>query len=163
MRFSAPSKNRGAFFDSISQVSHESICKVIKENLDRAFTDEDRYICQYPVVEGLLRLIVNNGGVRAFFERSNYSKIAVYGMSDLGRLFIDIMLSEDITPVCIIDKNSARFSSYKGIPVIGPYQIEEYDYDCIIVALVHLYNSVLETLLGQGIDLDKVISLGSVI
>ena len=159
----APSKNRENFFAEYTSGVEDSVRTLIKKYLMDGSTDYDRYICQYPVVDGLLRLVVNGGGVASFFEKNGISKIAIYGMSDLGKLFADILLKEGIKPICIIDKNPYRYSSYKGIPVVGPYQIIDYEYDCIVVALVHLYNSVLETLMAQGVDLDSVISLGSIV
>ena len=159
----APSKKRDTFFSSF-QNKKVDMCSLIRENLMNAFQEEDRYICQYPVVDSLLRLVVKENGIKDYFNRCGLKKIAIYGMSNLGKLFIDILQKEEIEVKCIIDKNHSRFAkTYKGIPIIGPYQIGEYDYDCIIVTLVHLYSSVLETLMAQGIDLDKVMSLGSVV
>lgn len=159
----APSKYRSTFFEEYGASAEKSILELIRKNLISSSSDYDRYICQYPVIDGLLRLVVSDGGITQFFEKNEIHKIAVYGMSDLGKLFVDILLKEGIRPECIIDKNPSRYSSYKGIPVIGPFQIVDYDYDCIVVALVHLYNSVLETLMAQGVSLDSIISLGSVV
>ncbi len=155
----APSKNRIAFFKEY-EAGSPTVCELIRDNLIYAH-NYDRMLCQYPAIEGLLRGTINNTLVD-FFDRNHYKKVAVYGMSELGLLFIDLLLKNEIIPVCIIDKNSSRYEAYKGIPVIGPYQIDD-SYDCIIVTVMHLYNNVLETLMAQGVDLDKVISLGSVV
>lgn len=160
-----PSKNRRAFFNDFStNTSSANIYDLIKEHLLPKFNEKDRFWCQYPVVESLLKMNIYGNGASDFFSNNGYKKIAIYGLGDLGKTLIQNLKKTNIEIVCLVDRNYSRFpNTYDGIKVIGPHQLENEDYDCIVVTLVHLYNSILEVLLVEEVDLNKIISIGSII
>lgn len=158
-----PSKNRPAFFEEVNN-GGQDMDELIKKYCLPQPGEKDRYWCQYPVVNNLLRLKVEGKGIRPYFETNHFQNIIVYGMGELGKLFVRMLQQEGIMVQCIIDKNYKRFpEQFEGVPVVGPHDIHNYEYDCVIVSLVHLYNSVLETLLAQGVDINKILSMGSIV
>lgn len=155
-----PSKKRQEFFDNIES---KSIDENIRENLRSVFDERERYYCEYPVLNTLLQNHLNGNKSKAFFEKNGYKRIALYGMGILGMTVLKDFQYSGIDICCLVDKNYGRFPEYLyGIPVIGPYQLKQYNVDCVVVTSVHLYNSILETLLSQGIDLNIIINIGSV-
>ena len=159
-----PSKQRRLFFAEMVKQDGINMDEIIVRHLNPAFDQKERYWYQYPIVDTLLKLHIQQNGIRNFFEKNNYYKVVIYGIGDLGKTFLKMLQIEGVNVQCLIDKNYKRFSRmYAGIPVIGPHELEKYDYDCVVVSLVHLYNSALETLIVQGVDLNKIISIGSVV
>ncbi len=157
------SKNRAEFFEEFRQ-KEQRTSEVIKKYLVPQFGEKDRFWLQYPIAEGMLQMSLNGKSTADFFRKNQYKKIAIYGLGKLGKMLVQDLEGTDIEIQCLIDRNYARFpEQYKGIKVIGPHQLQNEQVDCVVVSLVHLYNSILEVLLLQGIELDKIISIGSIV
>ncbi len=158
-----PSKQRRSFFDSYEH-DEKPIGDLIVDNLNPEFDEYERMISQYTGVLNLLNIYEQEESIRDYFVANEYYRVAVYGLGELGKRLVRVLKKNNIEVVCIIDKNYGRFPrEFEGTVVIGPHELTDDMYDCLIITLMHLNNSVLKTLMAQKFDLNKIISLGGLV
>ena len=93
---------------------------------------------------------------------NGWKRIAIYGLGILGKFLIEDLSESEVEIDCILDKNYSKLpANYHGINVIGPHEINERKYDCIVVSVPQNYNAILEVLHAQDVDLNKIISITS--
>ena len=156
-----PSKSRAEFFETYKQ-GEQKISEMISQHLNPRFSPEQRKILQYPVVEGFLQVKNAGRSTADFFQKKGWKRIAVYGLGEMGKYLLQDLEGSEIKIDCIVDKNFTRFpKQYKGMDVIGPHELCERDYDGIVVSVVQSYNSILEVLLVQGVDLNKIVLISA--
>lgn len=157
-----PSKHRKDFFEGLK--FEDDIETLISKCLYKEITEKDVFWYQYPSIENLLRLSLDDYAIRRFFDRNHMNKVAIYGLGDYGQLIVQVLQKAGINITCLIDRNYKRFPEYLfGIKVVGLHQVLEEEYDCIIIALGHSYNNVIELLMVQGVELNKIMSVGSIV
>ncbi|MBV4428306.1 glycosyltransferase family 32 protein [Clostridium tyrobutyricum] len=94
-----------------------------------------------------LKWLENNiNGFKFSSKLNKYSKIAVYGLGYLGRMFIKQSEIESINIKFIID-NKAMNENYNGLRILKPYQLKNIDIDLIIVTPVADFENIKNKLL----------------
>lgn len=117
---------------------------------------------RYVILEKYCDLLVE-GKETQFFEANEYKNIAFYGINDFARLIANGLKKSGVKINYFIDKSYYQWDEYvDGIKVISPVQVDSYDIDCIVVVPLYYNNNILETLLTQEIDLNKVVSIRSI-
>ena len=97
--------------------------------------------------------------ITEYLEEQGYSRIAIYGIGDIGKLCCDeILASEDIKIINIID--AATQGDYKGYSIIRPEHISG-NIDAIIITPIYCYYGIAEILCK--LTTAKLISLEDII
>jgi len=86
--------------------------------------------------------------------KSKYSKIALYGYGGTTRL-IAPYLASNLT--VIIDKNPTQIQS--DYTICSPNEINNFEYDCLIVTLLGRENPIIDELLEKNIPFNKILTL----
>ncbi len=93
-----------------------------------------------------------------FFFEKDCKRIAVYGASAIGRVLIkEIERTNDLSVVCIVDKNAERIRKNYYYPVLG---VDEYinveNVDMVVVTPIAYYDQIQKDLLRQRPDIPVV-------
>ena len=87
------------------------------------------------------------------------ANILLYGGGLVGKYFVKQLAKTEYCKVlAVCDKNYAEIGVIDEIPVISRNQINEYDYDVIIIAIEkeQLARQIMEELISEGIEREKV-------
>ncbi|GKX65534.1 glycosyltransferase [Inconstantimicrobium mannanitabidum] len=85
------------------------------------------------------------------------SKVAIYGNGKLGQLLFKILKNDEITPICIIDKDK-NFQMYEQTPIISLNEINNYNIDCIIITPIPYMDEIINDISNIKNNL-KIISI----
>lgn len=125
----------------------------------RNFFDAATYRSEY-----YLNLLQEKGvNLANFFKEYNYSNIAIYGLTSIGkRLYEDISDSDTSVKVkYFIDKY--KVGQYKDIEIVNLNSPKIRDMDAIVVAPVRPFNQIVNELLLKKISIDKILHIDDVI
>ena len=85
-----------------------------------------------------------------------YDKVILYGYGMLGKV---IYSHYDNKIVAVADKFLIADEELKNLPIIGINEINHFEYDVIIISLLHKENSIISDLEQYGIPKSKIVSL----
>ena len=127
--------------------------------------DRKRYEYNFLVVQKYLINKCNNREIVTFFKERNFKNIAIYGASELGKCVINDLADTDIQISCIVDQAYLNYpNGCKGIKVISKKDLSNYDdIDIILVTVLYEFNDIVDALVEEGVDLDKIISITDVV
>ena len=94
-----------------------------------------------------------------FFKKNNYHKIAIYGISDIGKLLMEELAADDLEICYGVDRNAGAVSV--NIPVYKPTD-QLPPVDVIVVTAVYFFDEIYDTLRKNGIN-DPIVSLNDVL
>lgn len=161
---------RDKFFYDLNKVQGQSVSTCILNNLKKSIDAKEAAWYQYPTILKYLRNKLQGYETYQFFTKMGWYRIALYAINELTELlYLDITNSNsDVEIACICDKQYTAFANgYKGNPVIGVEELsrryQSGEIDCIIVGSVIHENSIIQELTMKGCDLDRVLSINSVI
>ena len=104
------------------------------------------------------RLKNNNQMISDWLKKHNISKIAIYGMKELGFLLYEELKDSDINICYAIDMEAEKIVC--ELNVLKPEEISE-NVDAIIVTAIHHYDDIEECLkikgCGEAISLEDII------
>ena len=159
---------RNKFFYEMT--TGKSIKDCIADNLKKPIDDKETYWYKYPTLLKYLYNKLQGYEVSQFFLKMNWKKIALYAINDLTELlYLDLAKGEqDIKIACICDKYYEAFANgYKGNPVIGIDELvrryKHGEIDCIVIGSVIHENSIIRELMLKGCDMERILSINSVI
>lgn len=123
-----------------------------------------RYRMYYELTNQWLLNKFSNNNAGAYFEKKNYTSIAVYGQGTLGELFSGDIKNQNVKIEYFIDKNADGISNNAdNIPVVGIEDIADQNkVDAIVVTPIANYDEIVGDLENAGIECD-IISLEDVI
>lgn len=99
-----------------------------------------KYFNMYETVYQWINVKLDQEKVESFFEDQEFDKVAIYGMGDLGNLFLrEFQKSEKIKIICGIDRNAGAIIS--EIPIFKPESIET-ELDVVVVTIVDEFESI---------------------
>lgn len=84
--------------------------------------------------------------VRKYFCNRKTGRVAIYGMSDAGRMFSDVAIRAGLNVVCAIDRKYEEIKA--SIPVISPESITE-EINTVIVAAYSHYPEIMRRLRNE--------------
>lgn len=127
--------------------------------------ERERYQYNYQTVLRYLTMKCQNKNAADFFKKSNMTRIAIYGLEEVGQCLIQDLQDSDIHISYIVDAAVASFpDGYLGIPVIGPDDIQIQEHvDVIVVTVLFDLNRIVDLLQEKNWDLDKIINISDVV
>lgn len=107
----------------------------------------EKFFPMYQTMERWVRMKQKNQCISEYFQRNGYKRIAVYGMGDIGILFVNELKNSDIDIMYGIDRN---------INVGGPVKIYHPDdtlpnVDAVVVTAVAFFDDI-EDMLRKKMD-----------
>ena len=115
-------------------------------------------------LDAVSRLLYNkNKGIRYsdYIKEIGCNSVVIYGASDVGRLFYDVISEEGITVKFFIDR-ALGGERVNGIPVIAPTNVVVDDTDVIVVTPTSYFDEIKGELRNQNIK-NPILSLEDVI
>lgn len=84
-------------------------------------------------------------------------KILIFGTGESMHKIIKNINYEEVAIIAYIDNNSIKIGKkLNGIEIINPNEINNYEYDFIIIASTY-YNEITQQLMALGIDCNKIV------
>ncbi|MDE6603094.1 MAG: hypothetical protein K2K90_13235 [Lachnospiraceae bacterium] len=119
----------------------------------------DRYFQWYKTLYQWVLIRQEQIQIADYFRGKGYKRVAVYGMGELGRLFLRELRDKDIEIPYVIDQN-ARSISVPGIKTIELKDVKQ-DVDVIVVSVVDKFETI-KADIERNVDV-PVISLDDVL
>lgn len=104
-----------------------------------------RNSANYNVLKQWFSLKRQGKTVRAYFEQNGYRRIAIYGMSVLGKYLLEELAGSAVQVIYGIDKRAEKLTA--GIPILTPEDILP-ETDVIVVTAVYFFGEI-DVLLRQ--------------
>lgn len=104
--------------------------------------EKEKFRIMYQLMERWMRLKQSGKTLESFFNVYGYKNIAVYGLGDIGKLFINELVDSAINIIYGIDKN---VNAANGIRVVSPNDDFE-DVDVVVVTAIAYYGEIAEML-----------------
>lgn len=125
--------------------------------------EREYYQYNYNTVLTYLSAKCKNKQVVDFFEKHSFCKIAICGIGDLGKCFVNDLINSNIHIEYIIDSSAESYpNGYKGIPVVNIDNIKN-NVDVIVITEVFELNKMIDILLDQNIEIEKIININDVV
>ena len=118
----------------------------------------DKYLVLFLMMNQWVKVKQEGKNLESYFEQKGYHNIAVYGMSHVGRIFVDELADSAIHIKYGIDQNTDIVC--EGIDIISP-EDKLKDVDAVVVTPITFFAEI-EECLSRKIDC-PVISLGDVL
>lgn len=100
--------------------------------------------------------------VSEFFQENNFLRIAIHGLNNLGKELYGELDGTGVFVDCFIDKY--KRGSIFQTEIIGLEDIGKRDnLDAIVVAPVRAFNQIVDDLLVNGVDINKIVHIDDVI
>lgn len=102
--------------------------------------DPNRYFQWYKTLYQWLLIRQDKVDIADYFRKNGYQRVAVYGMGELGRLFLKELCDSDIEIPYVIDQN-AKSISVPGVKTVELKEVKK-DVDVIVVSVVDKYEAI---------------------
>lgn len=118
-----------------------SIGKVLSNTSNEWKKMSDKNMTHMLLLNQWLMVKQSGKNLRDYFERNNYKKIVVYGMSHAGERLIDELKDTDIEVIAGIDKNAKGI--FADVPVLLPEETIP-NADCMVVTPVFFFDEIVD-------------------
>lgn len=119
--------------------------KIIKKNMENENTNiknlSDKHLSLFLMMDQWVRVKQEGKNLVTYFKRHNYKKIAIYGMSYVGKTLVNELEDTDINIAYAIDKNAN--SIYSELNVISLDEKLD-NVDVIIVTAISSFDEIEE-------------------
>lgn len=140
--------------------SHFKLVKQYKEAFEEERDQKIKMTEFYDILIRWVALYQENGKISKWIMGRGYTKIAVYGMRELGILVYHELLREGLDVCCSIDKNADNLNINQDIKVVKPTQ-DLPELDLIIVSAPHYFEQIQNDL--EGITNADIVSIEDII
>lgn len=123
-----------------------AVGKVMFEEKEKTKLMTDKYRTLFLMMNQWVKVKQESKNLAAYFEKNNYKKIAVYGMSYAGETLIDELKNTGVTVVYGIDKKAG--SIYADVDIVSIEEILA-DVDAVVVTAITYFDEIKETLLAK--------------
>lgn len=128
--------------------------------------DVEQFAYMYDVHQKWLkRKIIDRESLADILLNKGITKVAIYGLGEIGKLVYEDVASSDIQVTAFIDKKLGEAGgSWKSIPIIGIDNIGQIGNDAFILITPEFYFvEIIEDLQKAQIPLERVISLSMLV
>lgn len=94
----------------------------------------------YVALHSWLQLEIHSNCLSSYFKRRRWSRVAIYGMKELGQILYDEL---DVAGVCIkytLDRNNSIM--HRGVCTCYPDDVMDKDIDVVVVTAIHYYEEI---------------------
>lgn len=123
-----------------------AVGKVTGESINKAKNMSDKHLALFLMMNQWVRVKQEGKNLSEYFEKNNYKKIAIYGMSYAGETLIDELRDSGVTIAYGIDKNAD--SIYADVDVVS-MDDELASVDAVVVTAITFFNEIEEKLSGK--------------
>lgn len=118
----------------------------------------DKHLALFLLMNQWVKAKQEGKNLAVYFEKNNYSRIAIYGMSYVGETLVDELRGTNITVAYGIDKNAD--SLYADVDIVS-MEDELEEVDAIVVTAITFFDEI-EEMLSSKVDC-PIISLEDVL
>lgn len=122
------------------------IWKIFREVMKRDNQEKEKTISYYRILNQWLSLRQSKKTVVEFFEKNNYSTVAIYGMKEMGERLLEELEGTGIEVKCVIDQNPVDIC--KSITVIHPDNSIPH-VDVVVVTASYYFSEIKNKLRGK--------------
>lgn len=120
--------------------------KVTVEKTEKAQTLSDKHLSLFLMMNQWVKVKQEGRSLATYFEKNQYKKIAVYGMSYVGKTLLNELKDTGITVAYGIDKKvDAIYTDVEIISVEEPME----DVDAVVVTAITFFDEIEEKLAGK--------------
>lgn len=127
--------------------------------------DKEQFAYLYGVLEKWLSLKIEGGSLAERLLENSINAVAIYGMRGLGEMVYRDIENSGVEVRCFIDKRAGEYpEGYHGKKVFSIAQAKENLADAFILVTPEFYfREIFQSLLGAGINMERIISLAMVL
>ena len=118
------------------------LCRIIRKEEE----SKNKMTEFYTLLIQWLTLKQSNNSLENYFKARNFSKVAIYGMKELGQRLYEELRNSDIEVKYIIDKNADEL--YAEVDIVSP-DGELDEVDVIVITAIHYYDEIKEVLASK--------------
>ncbi|MDE7432748.1 MAG: hypothetical protein K2N34_12660 [Lachnospiraceae bacterium] len=122
--------------------------KIAGESASKSKKMSDKHLALFLMMNQWVKVKQEGKSLASYFDRNEYKKIAVYGMSYAGETLIDELRNSDITVVYGIDKNADTINADVDIVTM---ENDLAEVDAVVVTAVTFFNEI-EKHLSERMD-----------
>lgn len=122
------------------------ISKIERNRLKRAEAASGKFLQYFHLMNQWVNVKQNGKNLSSYFEKNNYKKVAIYGMSHVGETLLHELNGTGIEVLYGIDKSAC--SAHIGINIVTPDEPLD-EVDAIVVTAVNFYDEIVENLRGK--------------
>lgn len=120
-----------------------AVGKVMVEERDKAKAMSDKHLALFLMMNQWVKVKQQGKNLSSYFEKNQYKKIAVYGMSYAGMTLVDELKGTGITVAYGIDKKTD--SIYADVDIVSVEDVLE-DVDAVVVTAITFFDEIEEKL-----------------
>lgn len=120
--------------------------KVMVEERDKAKAMSDKHLALFLMMNQWVKVKQQGKKLSSYFEKNQYKKIAVYGMSYAGETLVDELKGTGITVAYGIDKKTD--SIYADVDIVSVEDVLE-DVDAVVVTAITFFDEIEERLAAK--------------
>ncbi|MBD5549025.1 MAG: hypothetical protein HDQ97_16835 [Lachnospiraceae bacterium] len=117
--------------------------KIQSDNIERAQAMSDKHLSLFLMMNQWVKVKQEGKNLSAYFEKNNYKKIAIYGMSYAGETLIDELKDTGVEVAYGIDQKAD--SIYAEVDIVSVNSLLE-DVDAVIVTAISFFDEIEEKL-----------------
>lgn len=119
------------------------ISKIERNRLKKAETASGKFLQLFHLMNQWVNVKQDGKNLSSYFEKNNYKKIAIYGMSHVGKTLLHELDGMGTEVLYGIDRSA--YSAYVGINIVTPEGPLD-EVDAIVVTAVNYYDEIVENL-----------------
>ena len=122
--------------------------------------NKEQFAYMYSTLYKWLKCKVEGGSLGDIIKERYGINIVLYGIGGLGEIAFEDIVSYVVKIACIADRKYKDYSNgYRGVNVISPEKLQDYDEYPILVLPVFYFREIVDELMKYGITEDRFISL----
>lgn len=127
-------------------VSAVAIGKTMAEKVEKASKMSDKHLALFQMMNQWVRVKQEGKNLSEYFEKNNYKKIAIYGMSYAGETLVEELKGTKTEVVYGIDRNAD--SIYSDVDIVSLEDNLE-EVDAVVVTAITFFDELEEKILKK--------------
>lgn len=127
-------------------VSAVAIGKTMVEKVEKASKMSDKHLALFQMMNQWVRVKQEGKNLSEYFEKNNYKKIAIYGMSYAGETLVEELKGTKTEVVYGIDRNAD--SIYSDVDIVSLEDNLE-EVDAVVVTAITFFDELEEKILKK--------------
>lgn len=116
------------------------LCVKLNKKLEEHISLEEKNYLNYNVCREWLVNYILDRNIVSYFNKMGYREVAIYGLGEIGTIFLDSLRKTNLSVSYAIDKNASVI--FEDISVITPDSKEYKEVDVIIVTPIFDFDKI---------------------